>query len=155
MVNLGYNYRLTDFQCALAQSQLRKLPAWLDRRRHLAAFYQAEFGGMPELELPTMLADRESGWHLYTVRLNLDKLRVGRAEIFRALRAENIGVNVHYLPVPWHPYYQKLGYRRGEFPVAEREYERLLSLPLWPGMTDPDAEDVVRAVKKVLEAHRK
>jgi len=155
MVDLGYNYRLTDFQCALAQSQLRKLPGWLDRRRHLAAFYQAEFGAMPELEVPTILPDRESGWHLYAVRLNLDKLRVGRTEIFRALRAENIGVNVHYVPVPWHPYYQKFGYRRGEFPIAEREYERLLSLPLWPGMTDSDAEDVVRALKKVLEAYRK
>ena len=153
MVDLGYNYRLTDIQCALGLSQLKKLPAWLARRRAIAACYQAAFAAVPEIERPTALPECESAWHLYVIRLNLDQLRVGRAEVFRALRAENIGVNVHYIPVPWHPYYQKLGYTKGQWPVAEQTYERLISLPLFPAMTDQDVEDVIQAVKKVVEAY--
>ena len=99
--------------------------------------------------------DRTSAWHLYPVRLNLDRLTAGRAEVFRALRAENIGVNVHYIPVPWHPYYQRLGYAKGQWPVAEDAYERLISLPMFHAMTDTDADDVVSAVHKVVTAYRK
>jgi dTDP-4-amino-4,6-dideoxygalactose transaminase len=80
---------------------------------------------------------------------------VGRAEVFAALRAENIGVNVHYIPVLWHPYYQSLGYRTGQWPVAEAAYERMISLPMWAGMTDRDVEDVIAAVQKVIEAYRR
>jgi perosamine synthetase len=154
MVELGYNYRLTDFQCALGQSQLRKLQTWLARRREIAARYTAALGVTPEIEPPTVLADREPAWHLYVIRLKLDRLRAGRAGIFKALRAENIGVNVHYIPVPWHPYYQKLGYTKGQWPVAEEAYERILSLPIWPGMTDRDMEDVIAAVRKVIKVYR-
>jgi dTDP-4-amino-4,6-dideoxygalactose transaminase len=89
------------------------------------------------------------------VRLNLDRLRVGRKDVFAALRAEGIGVNVHYIPVPWHPYYQTLGYRKGRWPVAEQEYERLLSLPMWAGMTDADIQDTIVAVEKVIAAYRR
>jgi len=151
MVELGYNYRLTDFQCALGLSQLKKLPAWLARRRRIAARYTEAFAALPEMELPAVLPDRESGWHLYVIRLNLERLRVGRAEIFKALRAENIGVNVHYIPVPWHPYYQKLGYAKGQWPMAEAAYERVISLPIFPAMSDPDVEDVIQAVFKVIK----
>jgi len=151
MTELGYNYRLTDFQCALGQAQLQKLPAWVARRREIAARYSAAFAVIRELETPPVLADRESSWHLYVIRLNLEYLRVGRIEVFRALRAENIGVNVHYIPVPWHPYYQKLGYTKGQWPVAEAAYERLLSLPIFPAMSDQDVEDVVKAVSKVIK----
>lgn len=153
MVDLGYNYRLTDFQCALGISQLKKLAEWVARRRGIAARYSAAFSTMLEIEVPTVLPDRESAWHLYVIRLNLERLRVGRTEIFKALRAENIGVNVHYIPVPWHPYYQKLGYTKGQWPVAEGVYERLISLPIWPGMADRDVEDVIVAMKKVIEAY--
>lgn len=155
MVDLGYNYRLTDFQCALGQAQLKKLAAWVARRREIAARYTEVFATVPEIELPTVLPDREPAWHLYVIRLNLERLRVGRAEIFKALRAENIGVNVHYIPVPWHPYYQGLGYTKGNWPVAENAYERMLSLPIFPAMTDRDVNDVVAAVGKVLEYFRK
>ncbi len=154
MVDLGYNYRLTDFQCALGKAQLRKLASWVARRREIAARYTATFSAIPAVEAPTVLPDREPSWHLYVVRLNLDHLRVGRGEVFRALRAENIGVNVHYIPVPWHPYYRRLGYPRGRWPVAERAYERIMSLPIWPGMTTGDLEDVVAAVSRVIEAYR-
>ncbi|MGH6892552.1 MAG: DegT/DnrJ/EryC1/StrS family aminotransferase, partial [Dongiaceae bacterium] len=155
MTELGYNYRLTDFQSALGLSQLKRLPEWVARRREIAGRYSAAFADMPEVETPAVLSDCESAWHLYVIRLHLHQLRVGRAEIFKALRAENIGVNVHYIPVPWHPYYQGLGYKKGEWPVAENEYERMISLPIFPGMTDRDVEDVIAAVEKVIAHFRR
>jgi perosamine synthetase len=154
MIELGYNYRLTDIQSALGLSQLQKLAAGLARRRAIVDRYTEAFSQLPELEVPSAHSDRESAWHLYVIKLCLDRLRVGRDHIFRALRAENIGVNVHYIPVPWHPYYQRLGYKKGQWPVAEAAYERLVSLPLWPGMSDADVADVVCAVQKVLAAYR-
>jgi len=154
MVELGYNYRLTDFQCALGRSQLKKLPAWLLRRQEIAGRYTTEFAALAEVTTPTILPDRDSAWHLYALRLNLPRLRVGRSRFFAALRAENIGVNVHYIPVPWHPYYQALGYDKGQWPVAEQAYERLITLPLWAGMTDADVDDVILAVHKVCDAYR-
>jgi len=152
MVDLGYNYRLTDFQCALGHQQLRKLKSWVARRRDIAARYTEAFSALPEIQPPITLPDRESAWHLYVLRLNLERLRVNRDEIFRALRAENIGVNVHYIPVPWHPYYRQLGYLKGRWPVAENAYERIITLPLFPAMTDRDIDDVIAAVKKVVGA---
>ncbi|HEX3175188.1 MAG TPA: UDP-4-amino-4,6-dideoxy-N-acetyl-beta-L-altrosamine transaminase [Methylomirabilota bacterium] len=147
---LGYNYRLTDLQCALGLSQLPKLDDWVARRRAIAARYTAALAALPAVETPTVLGDREPAWHLYVVRLHLDRLRVDRAQVFRALRAENIGVNVHYVPVPWHSYYAALGYRKGSWPVAEAAYARMLTLPIFPTMTDTDVDDVVEAVAKVL-----
>lgn len=153
MEELGYNYRLTDLQCALGLSQLGKLDAWVARRREIAALYAEAFRSHPGLTLPAVLPDREHSWHLYPVLLNLDRLTVDRGAVFAALRAEGIGVNVHYIPVPWHPYYQKLGYGRGSWPAAEGAYEKLLSLPMFPAMTDADARDTVAAVTKVLDAY--
>lgn len=155
MVALGYNYRITDIQCALGLSQLERLHAWVERRRQIARIYDEAFREMPEVRRPTGPEDRESAWHLYVIQLELDRLRVGREQVFRALRAENIGVNVHYIPVPWHPYYQALGYRQGQWPVAESAYERLISLPLWAGMTDADAADVIAGVRKVIGVYRR
>jgi UDP-4-amino-4,6-dideoxy-N-acetyl-beta-L-altrosamine transaminase len=155
MVALGYNYRLTDIQCALGLSQMSKLSGWLARRQQIAASYSRAFADMPEIETPVCRGDRTSAWHLYVVKLDLERLSVDRDRVFRALRAENIGVNVHYIPVPWHPYYQSLGYKRGAWPVAEAAYERLVSLPVWPGMTDRDVADTVEAVQKVVAAYRR
>ncbi len=155
MVELGYNYRLSDIQSALGLSQLERLTEQIVRRREIAARYTRAFAALPEIGPPGVLTDRESAWHLYVVRLRLDGLRVGRAEVFRALRAENIGVNVHYIPVPWHPYYESLGFRRGGWPVAEDAYERILSLPIFPAMTDADVRDVVHAVEKVVGHFRR
>ncbi len=155
MADLGYNYRLPDILAALGRSQLRKLPTWLARRREIAGMYTNALSHVAEVEAPTVLTDREPAWHLYVLRLNLDRLRVGRAEVFRALRAENIGVNVHYVPVPWHSYYQRLGYQKGGWPVCEKEYERLVTLPLFPGMSDEDVHDVVTAVDKVVSHYHR
>jgi dTDP-4-amino-4,6-dideoxygalactose transaminase len=137
--------------CALGISQLTKLPGWLKRRREIAACYNDAFKSMEELDLPLVIPDCGPAWHLYVIHLNLDRLRVGRAEIFKALRAENIGINVHYIPIPWLTNYQKMGYSKGQWPVAEREYERILSLPIFPGMSDDDVRDVIAAVKKVID----
>jgi len=151
MVALGYNYRLTDIGCALGLCQLNKLNANLARRRQIAAQYLAAFQDLPGVIPPTVRPHVTPAWHLYPIRLDLPKLRVGRAEIFRALRAENLGVNVHYLPVHLHPYYrERFGYRRGEYPVAEGAYERLISLPMFHGMCEKDVKDVIEAVGKVV-----
>lgn len=155
MVLLGFNYRLPDIACALGIAQLQKLEANLARRRQIAARYNAAFREMPEVAPPSVRGHAKPAWHLYPVRLDGARLRADRGEVFRALRAENIGVNVHYIPVHRHPYYgEHFGYRGGEFPVAEEAYERLVSLPMFPGMNDQDVEDVIRAVEKVVSHFR-
>jgi perosamine synthetase len=150
MVLLGFNYRLTDIACALGLSQLKKLEANLLRRREIAAGYAAAFRDLAGVVPPAVRPDVKPAWHLYPIRLNLEKLTADRAQVFRALRAENIGVNVHYIPVHRHPYYRdRFGYAGGEYPIAEDAYERLISLPMFHGMNDRDVEDVIHAVRKV------
>jgi perosamine synthetase len=151
MVALGYNYRLTDIGCALGLSQLQRLESNLARRREIAAHYSDAFKNVSGVILPEVRQGVKPAWHLYPIRLDLVSLTVDRAEIFRALRAEGIGVNVHYIPVHLHPFYRKqFGFRGGEYPVAEETYERLISLPIFHGMTDQDVEEVIEAVNKVI-----
>lgn len=150
MVLLGFNYRLPDIACALGLQQLNRLEANLARRREIATEYSSALQKIPAIILPAILPEVSPAWHLYPIRLDSTKLSVGRDEIFSALRAENIGVNVHYIPVHLHPYYkQRFGYRGGEFPVAEAAYESLISLPMFHGMSDQDVQDVIEAVGKV------
>jgi dTDP-4-amino-4,6-dideoxygalactose transaminase len=155
MATLGYNYRLPDLNCALGLSQLKKLDGGLARRRAIAARYMAAFADLPAVEVLDVLPDTEPAWHLFVIKLNLEQLHVGRKEVFAALRAENIGVNVHYIPVYWHPYYQQLGYTHGLCPVAEAAYERLVTLPMFSVMADQDVEDVIAAGFKVCNAYRR
>jgi perosamine synthetase len=150
MAFLGFNYRLPDVLCALGRSQLRKLDRWLALRRGIAARYDRAFQNVPQCAPPIVRKGCESAWHLYPIRLNFEQLTVNRARIFQALRGEGVGVNVHYVPIYWHPHYQRQGYARGLCPQAEAASERLLTLPLWAGMTDQDVEDVITAVCKVL-----
>jgi len=151
MVLLGFNYRLPDFACALGMQQLKRLDANLARRREIAALYTAAFREIPGVVPPPVLPDANPAWHLYPIRLNLEKLTADRAQVFRALRAENIGVNVHYIPVHLHPYYKdRFGFRNGAFPVAEGAYARLLSLPMFHAMSGQDVNDVIAAVAKVV-----
>jgi len=154
MVTLGFNYRLTDIACALGISQLNKLAPNLARRREVAEKYTAAFRKLPAVMVPCVRDEVDPAWHLYPIRLNLARLTADREEVFRALRAENVGVNVHYIPVHLHPYYREnFGYRGGEFPVAEDAYQRLISLPMFHAMTDQDVEDVIAAVSKVVSAY--
>jgi len=158
MALLGFNYRLTDIACALGLSQIGKLDANLARRREIAAQYARAFADIAgEADFPVTLPAARIGvnpaWHLYPIRLNLASLSADRGEIFRALRGENIGVNVHYIPVHRHPYYREHfpeASRAGSCPVAENSYERLISLPMFHSMTEGDVADAVRALRKVI-----
>lgn len=155
MRELGFNYRLSDIQCALGLSQLSSLSGSLARRRNIARRYDEAF-----LKLPFQPLEVESGvehaYHLYVVRLDAQRLSADRGTVFQALRAEGIGVSVHYPPVHLHPYYQRTqGTHEGMCPIAETAYDGLLSLPIFPGMTDRDVDDVIAAVGKVTNAFRK
>ena len=151
MVLLGYNYRLTDIACALGISQLSRLEANLARRRVIAAQYRNAFSALAAIELPAVREGVHPAWHLFPIRLRPENLSAGRADVFRALRAENLGVNVHYVPVHLHPYYRaQFGDQRGKYPIAEDAYERLISLPMFHSMTARDVEDVIHAVHKVV-----
>jgi perosamine synthetase len=155
VTTLGFNYRIPDINCALGISQLDKLPRWISRRQDIVKFYNKRLAENPMLELPTERPGCNSAWHLYVVRMKTEAISASRAEIFAALRAENIGVNVHYIPIPWMSYYAGLGYKKGQWPVAETEYERMISIPLFPSMNDDDATDVAEALNKIYQRYRR
>ncbi|WP_456324643.1 UDP-4-amino-4,6-dideoxy-N-acetyl-beta-L-altrosamine transaminase [Desulfonauticus submarinus] len=148
---LGYNYRITDIQCALGISQLKKLPVFLKRRREIARQYDLAFKDIKEIFPLTVKKNILHAYHLYVVRLNSKLAGMDRKDLFQKLRKKGIGVNVHYIPVHLHPFYRrKFGYGLGLCPVAEDAYEEILSLPIFPGMGDGDVERVVEAVKNSL-----
>jgi UDP-4-amino-4,6-dideoxy-N-acetyl-beta-L-altrosamine transaminase len=155
MVSLGYNYRITDFQCALLISQLKKLDAFKKRRKEIVQQYDAAFSQIPEVVLQKEIPEADSMRHLYILQLDLEKLQATRKEIFEALAAENVVPNVHYIPVYRMSYYENLGYPKGLCPEAERLYERILSIPLHYGLSDKDVSDVIAAVYKVLSHYRR
>ncbi|HUC92021.1 MAG TPA: UDP-4-amino-4,6-dideoxy-N-acetyl-beta-L-altrosamine transaminase [Paenibacillus sp.] len=153
MHELGYNYRMTDLQAALGVSQMDKLERFVERRREIAAAYDGAFEGMDGLVLPAQHADARSSWHLYVLRWRREAFKADRKVIFEALRAENIGVNVHYIPVYRQPYYRANGYADVRCDHAEKYYETSLSLPIFPKMTDEDIRDVIRAVTKIYQTY--
>ncbi len=148
-VELGYNYRITDIQCALLLSQLKKLERFANRRKEIARMYTDALGSIKTLILQKETPGSDTVRHLFVVRLNTRKLKTGRKEVFDAMRAENIGVHVHYIPVYFFPHYQRLGYLPGLCPNAEALYQELLTLPLHYSMTDKDVSDVICALQKV------
>jgi len=154
MVDLGLNYRMPDILAALGLTQLAKQPAWLARRRQIAALYDAALADIDGITPLTRRPGVEHAYHLYVVQMDTARWSVGRAEVFAALRAEGIGVNVHYVPVHLHSYYRRrFGYGPGLCPQAESAYERLLTLPMFPAMSDEDVADVVAALRKVSAAY--
>lgn len=153
-ISLGYNYRMTDFQSALLISQLDKLDTFKRRRKEIVKKYNAAFADTAEIIVQKEIFESDTCRHLYIVRLCLDKLKCSRAEFFNALQAENIGCQVHYIPVYYFPYYQKLGYKKGICPNAERLYEEIVSIPLYPKMSDSDVDDVIKAVKKIIDFYK-
>lgn len=154
-VELGYNYRMTDIQAALLSSQLDKLELFAERRKQLVKHYDEVFSSMPEITVQKEIAESDTVRHLYIIQLNLERLTCTRKEVYDALQAEGVGVNVHYIPVNSFPYYQRLGYRMGECPNAEKLYERIISIPLFYSMTDEDIYKVVKAIKKVLHHYKR
>jgi perosamine synthetase len=154
MVDLGYNYRLNDFQCALGTSQLKQVTRWLQRRRAIASRYDAVLADLPGIKPQRICREVQHAYHLYVVRLDFIHLSADRARIFAALRAEGIGVNVHYLPIHLHPYYREhFGTGPGLCPKAEAAYKEILSLPIFPDMDDGDVDDVIQALWKVMSAY--
>lgn len=146
-LDLGYNYRITDIQCALGCSQMRKLDKFLKRRRELAERYNNAFIECDNIVTPYQLSDTQSGWHLYIVQVkNHD-----RKQVFETLRDKGIGVNVHYIPVYMHPYYQEHGYKDVHCANAEEIYSHIISLPLYPGLTDDQQDYVIDTLKQLCE----
>lgn len=149
-IDLGYNYRITDLQCALGCSQMKRIDAFVARRREIAAVYDRELQALP-LILPKQRQNGHSAWHLYVVQLDPRKTLKTRKEVFDALRAVGIGVNVHYIPVHTQPYYrQRFGFQEGDFPVAEAYYQQALSLPIYADLTCEEQLQVIAALKKAL-----
>lgn len=154
-IALGYNYRMTDIQAALLSSQLDKLDMFAVRRKELVKRYDEVFSHMPEITVQKEIAESDTVRHLYILQFNLEMLTCDRREIFDALQAEGVGVNVHYIPTYSFPYYQKLGYRMGSCPNAEKLYERIVSIPLYYSLTNEQQDRVIDAVKKVVDYYRK
>ncbi|HJV90116.1 MAG TPA: DegT/DnrJ/EryC1/StrS family aminotransferase [Holophagaceae bacterium] len=151
----GFKYNMTDLQAAIGIHQLQRLEGFQKRRREVVARYKAGFQGLPELQLPVELEGCESSWHLYVLRLRTEQLRISRNEMIEGLKALNIGTSVHYVPVHMHPFYRdKYGYRPEDCPEAFDSYQRMLSLPLHPGLTDADVDYVIEAVRSLVEANR-
>ena len=146
-IDLGYNYRMTDIQCALGCTQMKKLDRFIARRREIVERYNEAFADCENIVTPYQLPDTKSGWHLYIIQVKNKE----RKEVFEALRAEGIGVNVHYIPVYYHPYYQEHGFKDVHCPVAEELYTHIISLPIFPKLTDEQQDEVIDKVKKVAE----
>lgn len=155
MVEIGFNYRMTDFQAALLSSQLNKLPTFKKRRSEIVKTYNEAFSSIPEIIIQQEIPESDTSRHLYIIRLDLAKLTCTRKEFFEAMAAENIHPQVHYLPVYHLPYYESLGYPKGLCPNAELIYDGIMSIPLYPTLTDDDIRDVIHAVTKLIDNYRK
>lgn len=148
-LELGFNYRMTDIQAALGASQMQRLDEFVSRRRFLAARYNELLQDLP-LVLPWQHPDTESSWHLYIIRLKLDKIAKTHRQVFEELRQAGIGVNLHYIPVHTQPYYQNLGFAWGDFPESEKYYQEAISLPLYYGLSEAHQERVVAVLKNII-----
>jgi UDP-4-amino-4,6-dideoxy-N-acetyl-beta-L-altrosamine transaminase len=154
-VDLGYNYRITDIQCALILSQLDKIDIFAARRSEIVARYNDAFSNMPELFVQQEIPESDTTRHLYILRIKPELLNIDRKGFFEAMAAENICCNVHYQPVYWLPYYENMGYKKGICPNAEKLYNEIMSLPLYYSLTDNDVDDVIMAVRKIVDYYRK
>jgi perosamine synthetase len=151
MVDLGYNYRITDFQCALGISQLKKLPEWIEKRREIAYRYDEAFQNIPRVKSLSIQNETFHAYHLYVVQLDLDGTNLDRSLVFSKLREAEIGVNVHYIPVHLHPFYRKrFKTHLGMCPIAERSYERIISLPLYPALSHKDQCHIIETLGNIL-----
>lgn len=154
-ISLGYNYRITDIQAALILSQISKLDFFASRRKEITKKYDQAFEKIPQIFIQKEIEQSDTCRHLYIIRLNLEQLQCTRKEFFDAMSCENVQCQIHYVPVYWFPYYQKLGYAKGLCDNAEMVYKSIMSIPLYPKMTDQDVDDVIHAVKKVIEYYKK
>lgn len=149
-ISLGFNYRMTDIQAALGISQLERINQFVDRRHDLANRYNQLLKDLP-VKLPYQNPETYSSFHLYVIRLQLDEMSKSRRQIFEELRKQNIGVNVHYIPVHTQPYYRQFGFKWGDFPESEKYYQEAISLPLYFGLSENDQDRVIEVLKEVLK----
>ena len=154
-ISLGYNYRMTDFQAALLMSQLDRIDEFVAKRKRIVEIYDKAFADVPGIIVQKEIPESDTSRHLYIIRLDLDKLTCTRREFFDAMSAENVQCQVHYVPVYWFPYYRHLGYEKGLCPNAEEIYKGIMSIPLYPKMTDKDIEDTIAAVRKLAAYYSK
>ena len=156
VVEPGFKQNMTDIQASLGIHQLRKLDKFIEARARYANMYSKAFADVPELETPIVHGGRKHAWHLFVLRLRTERLKIDRAQFIEKLRARNIGTSVHFIPVHLHPFYQRtFGYKPGDFPVADELYQRIVSLPLYPRMTQQDVEYVIDSVLDVIRQNRK
>ena len=148
-IELGYNYRMTDIQAALGYSQMERLDAFVARRRQLAKWYDELLVDLP-IRRPKQSEDTNSSWHIYVVRLDKTRVKKSKAEIFKEMEKRGVTLNLHYIPVHLQPYYQKLGFRQGDFSVSERYYEEAFTLPLYYELTDEQQKEIVQALQLTL-----
>lgn len=148
-IDVGFNYRMTDLQAALGVSQMSRLDEFVTQRQHLAKIYDEELRDLP-LTLPRQQSSAYSSFHLYVVRINLDRVSKGHREIFERLRSQGIRVNLHYIPIPFQPYYREMGFQKGDFPKAEQYYREAITLPLYARLTEVDQDRVIASLREIL-----
>ncbi len=152
----GYKYNLTDIAAAIGIEQLKKCDRFWEVRKRIAAMYDEGFADLPEIRKPMWQPDVQHAWHLYVIQLDMERLRIGRNEFIELLKKENIGISVHFIPLHLHPYYRNtFGYRPEDFPNASTAFERIVSLPIYPRMTETDVQDVIEAVRTIVKQYRR
>ncbi len=152
----GYKYNMTDIQASLGLHQLEKLNNFQKKRGNIVKAYNEAFKDMEEIVIPYVKNNIKHAWHLYVIKIVPERLKINRNQFIEALKAENIGTSVHFIPAHLHPYYRDTyGFKSGDFPNAEYAFERVISLPLFPKMTDEDVNDVINAVRKIVEYYKK
>jgi dTDP-4-amino-4,6-dideoxygalactose transaminase len=156
IIRPGYKYNLTDIAAALGIEQLKRCDQFWEARRRIAARYHEGFADLPEIQVPACAPDIKHAWHLYVIQLNIERLRINREDFIKAMKSENVGTSVHFIPLHLHPFYREtFGYQSSDFPRASAVFERILSLPIYPNMTEGNVRDVIVAVRKIIQEHRR
>ena len=152
----GYKYNLTDVAAAIGIQQLKKCDRFWQIRQRYAALYHEGFRDVPEITAPLMAVEGQHAWHLYVIQLNLERLRISRNEFINLLKQHHIGTSVHFIPLHLHPYYRDtFGYRPEDFPNASAVFDRIVSLPIYPKMTEADVQDVIGTVRKIVKQYQR
>jgi dTDP-4-amino-4,6-dideoxygalactose transaminase len=152
----GFKYNLTDIAAALGIEQLKRCDQFYEARRRIAAHYREAFADLPEIQIPVCAPDVRHAWHLYVIQLNIDRLRINRQDFITALKGENVGASVHFIPLHLQPFYRdSFGYQPADFPQATAVFERIVSLPIYPKMTEANVRDVIVAVRKLIQKYRR
>jgi dTDP-4-amino-4,6-dideoxygalactose transaminase len=156
IIHPGYKYNLTDIAAALGIEQLKRCNRFWEARRRIAGHYHEAFADLPEIQVPACASNIQHAWHLYVIQINAERLRINRQDFIKALKKENIGTSVHFIPLHLHPFYRdSFGYQPGDFPQASAVFQRIVSLPIYPAMTEADVRDVIVAVRKLVQEYRR